>query len=58
MTLEFQTWLSYISDTDDFKANMNRFISLQKLIEDEPVGKMRTHLINESTKFEKAITGR
>jgi len=58
MTLEFQTWLSYISDTDDFKANMNRFISLQKLIEDEPVGKMRTHLIDESTKFEKATTGR
>jgi len=58
MTLEFQTWLDYISGTDDFKANLNRFISLEKLIKDEPVGEMRSHLINESRKFEKSITGR
>ena len=58
MTLEFQTWLSYISDTDDFKTNLNKFVSLQKLIKDEPVGKMRNHLISESRKFEKEITGR
>ena len=58
ITLEFQIWISNLSEFDDFKANLNKFISIQKLIKDEPVGPMRTGLIHESTKFERQLTGR
>jgi hypothetical protein len=58
ITLEFQIWISNLSGFDDFKANLNKFISIQKLIKDEPVGPMRTGLIRESNKFERQLTGR
>jgi hypothetical protein len=58
ITLDFQIWLSNLSEFDDFKANLNKFISIQKLIKDEPVGPMRTGLIQESNKFERQLTGR
>jgi len=58
ISLEFQIWISNLSETDEFKNNLNRFISLQKLIKDEHVGPMRTHLIQESDKFERLLTGR
>jgi hypothetical protein len=58
ITLEFQIWISNLSEFDDFKANLNKFISIQKLIKDEPVGPMRTGLIQESNKFERQLTGR
>jgi hypothetical protein len=57
-TLEFQIWISNLSEFDDFKANLNKFISIQKLIKEEPVGPMRTGLIKESNKFERQLTGR
>jgi hypothetical protein len=58
ITLEFQIWISNLSGFDDFKANLNKFISIQKLIKDGPVGPMRTGLIQESNKFERQLTGR
>lgn len=58
ITLEFQIWISNRSEYDDFKANLNKFISIQKLIKDEPVGPMRTSLLQESYKFESKLTGR
>ncbi|MBE3085652.1 MAG: hypothetical protein IMZ64_05480 [Bacteroidetes bacterium] len=58
ITLEFQIWISNLSEFDDFKANLNKFISIQKLIKDEPVGPMRTGLLQESNKFERQLTGR
>jgi hypothetical protein len=58
ITLEFQIWISNLSEFEDFKANLNKFISIQKLIKDEPVGQMRTNLIQESNKFESQLTGR
>ena len=58
ITLEFQIWISNLSGFDDFKSNLNKFISIQKLIKDEPVGPMRTGLIQESNKFESKLTGR
>jgi hypothetical protein len=57
-TREFQIWISNLSGFDDFKANLNKFVSIQKLIKDEPVGPMRTGLIQESNKFERQLTGR
>ncbi len=56
VTLEFQIWISNLSESDDFKANLNKFISLQKLIKDEPVGPLRTGLIQESSKFKRRFT--
>jgi tetratricopeptide (TPR) repeat protein len=58
ITLDFQNWISNLSEFDGFKANLNKFISIQKLIKDEPVGPMRTGLIQESNKFERQLTGR
>ncbi|MCJ7448704.1 MAG: hypothetical protein MUO72_13540 [Bacteroidales bacterium] len=58
ITLEFQIWISNLSEYDDFKANLNKFISIQKLIKDEPVGPMRSGLIQVSNKFERQLTGR
>lgn len=58
ITLEFQIWISNLSEFDDFRANLNKFISIQKLIKDEPVGPMRSSLIQESNKFERQLTGR
>ena len=58
ITLEFQIWISNRSEYDDFKANLNKFISIQKLIKDEPVGPMRTSLMQESNKFKRQLTGR
>ena len=58
ITLEFQIWVSNRSEYDDFKANLNKFISIQKLIKDEPVGPLRTGLLQESNKFARQLTGR
>jgi hypothetical protein len=58
ITVEFQIWISNLSEFDDFKANLISFISIQKLIKDEPVGLMRTMLIQESNKLQRQLTGR
>jgi hypothetical protein len=58
ITLEFHIWISNLSEFNDFKANLNKFISIQKLIKDEPVGPLRTGLLQESNKFERQLTGR
>jgi hypothetical protein len=58
ITLYFQIWISNLSEFDDFKSNLNKFISIQKLIKDEPVGPMRTSLMQESYKFERQLYGR
>jgi hypothetical protein len=58
ITHEFQIWISNRSEYDDFKANLNRCISIQKLIKYEPVGPIRTSLIHESNKFEIQFTKR
>ena len=56
LTFEFQTWIGNLSETEEFKANMNKFISIQKLIKDEPVGKLRTELIQTSRKLTRQLT--
>lgn len=58
ITLEFQIWISNLSEFDDFKTNLNKFISIQKLIKYEPVGPLRSSLIQESHKFKNLLTGR
>ena len=57
ITIEFKTYLSGLVENKTFKENIARFIAMQKLIKDEPVGQMRTHLLNESNKFERQLTG-
>lgn len=56
LTREFKIWLCKLSETDEFRGNLNKFISLQKLIKDEPSGPLRSHLIDESSKIEKQLT--
>lgn len=56
ITLEFQVWISNLSEFDEFKDNMNKFISLQKLIKDEPTGQLRTELLQTSRKFTRQLT--
>lgn len=58
LTKEFKSWIGELTETEDYKINMNRFISIQKLIKDEPVGPLRSHLLQESYKLEKELTRR
>lgn len=53
---EFKIWLCKLSETDEFKGNLNRFISLQKLIKDEPSGPLRSHLIDQTSKLVTQLT--
>jgi hypothetical protein len=57
LTPEFKEWICRLNETEDFKSNLNRFISLQKLIKDESTGPSRSRLINESSKLEVLLTG-
>ncbi len=56
LTAEFLIWLQKINESEEYKQNLNRFISLQKLIKDEPAGKQRSNLIEASRKYENQIT--
>lgn len=56
LTSEFQVWISNLSETDEFVYNMKKFISIQKLIKDEPIGKLRTELIQTSRKITRQLT--
>jgi len=58
ITLEFQIYLTGLIEDKEFIDNLKKFVALQKLIKDEPVGQMRTHLIKESDIFERQLTGR
>jgi hypothetical protein len=58
ITLEFQIYLTGLIEDKEFKDYLNKYVELQKLIKDEPVGQSRSHLVKESATFEKAITGR
>lgn len=56
LTKDFKSWICTLIETEEFMSNMNRFISLQKLIADEPVGTLRTRLIKESSSIERQLT--
>jgi hypothetical protein len=56
LTADFISWICTLSETVDFKKNLNLYISLQKLIKDEPSGPGRTKLLKESDKLEKQLT--
>ena len=56
LTDDFVSWLCSLSETVDFKKNLNLYISLQKLIKDESSGQARTKLLKESEKLEKLLT--
>jgi hypothetical protein len=56
LTAEFKSWICTLSETVDFKKNLNLFISIQKLIKDESSGPARTKLLKESEKLEKLLT--
>jgi hypothetical protein len=47
LTPDFIEWIRSIYSSKEFNDNLNNFIGLQKLIDDEPVGKMREKLIDE-----------
>jgi hypothetical protein len=55
LTKDFRTWLCTLNETEEFRSNMNKFISIQKLIEDEPVGPLRSRLIDESSALERKL---
>ena len=56
LTADFISWICTLSETVDFKKNLNLYISLQKLIKDEPSGPARIRLLKESDKLEKLLT--
>ena len=58
LTKDFKIWICKLNETEDFKANINKFISIQKLIDDESLGESRSHLLAESKKLERGLTRR
>jgi hypothetical protein len=58
LSKDFKEWICRLNKTEEFKANMNKFISIQKLIDDESLSESRSDLIDESEKLERKLTGR
>jgi hypothetical protein len=58
LTRNFKEWICRLYETEEFKANMNKFISIQKLIDDKSLSESRSDLIDESDKLERKLTER
>jgi tetratricopeptide (TPR) repeat protein len=58
LTRDFKEWICRLYETEEFKANMNKFISIQKLIDDKSLSESRSGLIDESDKLERKLTRR
>jgi hypothetical protein len=58
LTRDFKEWICRLNETEEFKANMNKFISIQKLIDDKSLSESRSGLIDESDKLERKLTER
>jgi hypothetical protein len=58
LTRDFKEWICRLNETEEYKANMNKFISIQKLINDESLSESRSDLLNESRKLERMLTDR
>jgi hypothetical protein len=58
LTRDFKEWICNLNETEEFKDNMNRYISLQKLIDDESLSESRSDLIDESYRLERKLTRR
>jgi hypothetical protein len=55
LTKDFKQWICKLNETEDFKANMNKFISIRKLIDDESLSEIRAKLIEQSEKLERGL---
>lgn len=58
LTRDFKEWICRLNETEEFKANMSKFISIQKLIDDESLSESRPDLLEESEKLERMLTDR
>ncbi len=58
LTSDFKQWICRFNETEEFKANMNKFISIRKLMDDESLSESRSELIAESRRLEKLLTER
>lgn len=53
---EFINWLKQTIAEENFQNNMKKHIAISKLLEDEPVGKQRSDLINAQINLEDSLT--
>ena len=56
VTPQFMDWIRKFTETEEYKTNVKKYISINKLIEDEPVGKTRSMMIDEKRKFVNSLT--
>lgn len=56
LTKAFKTWLCSLNLSDEFVRNLKKYVSIQKLVKDEPAGPLRSHLISESAKLQHQLT--
>ena len=56
VTPKFKYWIGKFTETEEYKNNVKKYISINKLIEDEPVGKTRSMMIDEERKFVNSLT--
>lgn len=56
LTKDFKVWLCSLHRSDEFTANMKKFISIQKLIKDEEEDSLLSQLNDASEKLQKQLT--
>lgn len=56
LTKDFRTWLCKFRENEEFKSNLNRFVSLRKLLKDESEGPLRSQLQEELDKLQIKLT--
>lgn len=56
LTREFRAWICRLNETEEFKSHMKKYISIQKLLSDEPEGQLRSYLLNEASALERLLT--
>jgi hypothetical protein len=56
VTKEFRDWICLLNENEEFKSHMKKYVSIQKLLSDEPQGQLRSYLIDEASALERLLT--
>jgi hypothetical protein len=56
LTKEFRRWLCNLSETEEFSSVMNKYISIQKLLKDNPEEPLWSQLIDEASRIQRQVT--
>ena len=57
ITQDFKDWMLRISESQEFKDNLDKYISIQKLLKDDDTKELRSELLEASRLLESKLTG-